>query len=279
MNLDLWQKKFTEKIAHNLQNEVGILVFATFGSISNGKNKYDIWSDIDGLLIVKDESYREFSDSLKWAEELGSIFAYQKNQEDNKQTIRLIFDDFKRLDIVIIKYSSIEDITLPEHGPYWSKIDIIFSRSEEITKLLKKTKKVISPPQFSDQQFQGLVNNFWFVASLAVYKVMRNDLLIAQHLFLDLYKNCLLLGMIIRDKDTGTNIHKTGGVGNEIAKDMHILLQSISQANVLGQIDQCGKEFDKLCSKWTNKYIPRYPKFEKFVLKARTEFSETPARE
>jgi len=262
-----------------LGNSGGILVFAIFGSLSNVENKYDIWSDIDGLLIVKDKSYTEFADSLKWAEELGSVFAYQKNREENKQTIRLIFDDFKRLDIVIIKYSSIEDITLPEHGPYWSKIDIIFSRSEEINKLLKKTKKVILPPQFSDQQFQDLVNNFWFVASLALYKVMRNDLLIAQHLSLDLYKNCLLLGMIIRDRDTGTNIHKTGGVGNEIAKEIHILLQSISQANVLDQIDQCGKEFDRLCSKWTNKYIPHHPKFEKFVQRAKGELSETPARE
>jgi len=42
MNLDLWHKDFIEKIAHNLQNEVGILVFAIFGSLSNVENKYDI---------------------------------------------------------------------------------------------------------------------------------------------------------------------------------------------------------------------------------------------
>lgn len=148
---------------------------------------------------------------------------------------------------------------------------MFFSKSDEITQKLKATKKEITLTSFTEQQFKDLVNNFWFVASLSLYKVMRNDLLIAQHLALDLYKDCLSLGMILRDRETGINIHKTGGVGNDIAKNLDIPLERITQLNVLNLIDNCGREFDQLCIKWNQDFSPRHKTLLPQIQKAKSE--------
>lgn len=269
MNSDLWQKDILEKITDSFRNNEKVVTFAVFGSISG--EEFDYWSDIDGLLVVEDEHYEDFANSLSWVEKFGNIFAYQKNQTETQVTLRLVFDDFKRLDFVVIKESDINNVVKPEKGPFWENINIIFSRSDEISKLLQKAKKVVLPPQFSGQQFQDLVNNFWFVFSLCLYKVARNDLLIATHLVLDLYKDCLLMGMIIRDRETDTNIHKTGGMGNEIAKNMEIKLQTVTQENILDILSQCGKEFDKLCLKWDQDYKSQQKDFQKFIRKAKDD--------
>lgn len=187
------------------------------------------------------------------------------------QTYRLVFEDFKKIDLVIVKKSAVDVIIQPHSGPYWKEINVLFSKSEEITQKIKNTKKENIKTSFTEQLFKDLVNNFWFIASLALYKVIRNDLLIAQHLALDLYKDCLMLGMILRDREMGTNIHKTGGMGNDIAKNLELSLEKISQINLLNLVDNCGKEFDRLCIKWNKNFLSKHSTLHQYIQKAKSE--------
>lgn len=271
MDKTLWQAETTIQLTDNFKENEDIIAFSIFGSTSSTENKFDFWSDIDGLLVVEDESFKKFSDNLKWIEFIGTIFTYQYQPGEHSQTYRLIFEDFKKLDLVVVKESKIDIVAQSYTGPYWKEINVLFSKSGEIAQKLKTTKKEITLTSFTEQQFMDLVNNFWFVASLSLYKVMRNDLLIAQHLALDLYKDCLSLGMILRDRETGSNIHKTGGVGNDIAKNLDIPLERITQLNVLNLIDNCGREFDQLCIKWSKGFLSKHKTLHPYIQKAKSE--------
>jgi hypothetical protein len=59
-----------------------------------------------------------------------------------------------------------------------------------------------------------MANAFWFKAVQAVLKVVRGNRLIALHLALDLLRDCCVLEMLLRDRDTGTSVHRDGGRGN-----------------------------------------------------------------
>ncbi len=66
-------------------------------------------------------------------------------------------------------------------------------------------------PFVTQEQFNEMVHSFRFKSILAVSKkVVGGDLLIALHLAQDLIRDCSVLGIILRDRATGTNIHKYG---------------------------------------------------------------------
>jgi hypothetical protein len=53
-------------------------------------------------------------------------------------------------------------------------------------------------------------NEVRFIAAMAVTKLGRGDRLIGVHLTLDLLRRCLLEAMLLRDRDTGTTVHRHG---------------------------------------------------------------------
>jgi hypothetical protein len=272
MKTTLWQEDTTQQLKEKFKKNDDSILFAVFGSTSSKENYLDFWSDIDGLLVLKDEAFEKYSNNIGWIEFIGNIFTYQHQPGEHSQTYRIVFDDFKKLDLVLIKESVIDAVLQPNVGPYWKEVTILFSKSTELEQKLKNTKKDFpSAPHFTDKQFIELVNNFWFNAQLALYKTVRNDLLIAQHLTLELYKDALLLGMIIRDRETGTNIHKHGGIGNDLIKTMTLPLKEINQINIINLIDNCGKEFDQLCIKWNKDFSTKHQVFIQFIEKAKKE--------
>lgn len=272
MEQALWQENTTEKLNDNFKDKEEIILFAVFGSTSSKENNSDFWSDIDGFLVLKDEAFKKYSNDINWIDFIGTIFTYQYQPGEHSQTYRFVFDNFKKLDLILIKESAVDTILESNSGPYWKEINVLFSKSTKLEQKIKEVKKDLSTaPHFNDKQFTDLVNNFWFNAQLALYKTVRNDLLIAQHLTLDLYKDVLLLGMIIRDRKTGTNIHKSGGMGNDLVKAIDLPLKEINQINIINLIDNCGKKFDKLCIKWDKDFTSKHQILTPFIEKARKE--------
>jgi hypothetical protein len=108
-----------------------------------------------------------------------------------------------------------------------------------------------------------MVNDFWFKAMLAGYKVIRNDLLIALHLALDLVRDCCVVGMMIRDRGEGTNIYREGGVGNSVVADLESACSTFAATGILDIIEQSGVQFDQLAAHWFDTYRERrYPLME-----------------
>jgi hypothetical protein len=60
-------------------------------------------------------------------------------------------------------------------------------------------------------------NNIRFTAAIAAAKLGRGDQLIGLHLTLDLLRRCLEQAMLLRDRDTGTTVHRHGSARDALA--------------------------------------------------------------
>ena len=79
-------------------------------------------------------------------------------------------------------------------------------------------------------------------------------MLIALHLTQDLIRDCCVLGMMLRDRVTGTNIHKDGGSGNQLVLQLQRAQQPFTPLGILDSIQECGEIFEKLASEWSSQY-------------------------
>lgn len=66
-------------------------------------------------------------------------------------------------------------------------------------------------------------NDIRFLAAIATTKLGRGDRLIGLHLTLELWKRCLEQAMLLRDRDTGTTIHRHGTGRDQLADQIHKL--------------------------------------------------------
>lgn len=63
-------------------------------------------------------------------------------------------------------------------------------------------------------------NDVRFLAALATAKLGRGDHLIGYHLTLELLRTCLVQAMLLRDRDLGTTVHRTGSDRDAMASEV-----------------------------------------------------------
>lgn len=234
-----------------------VVALALFGSALQDRTSIDLWSDVDFLLVVEEHAFSTFYPSVEWLRDLGGIFAREQSENPFHGTTRICFDDFRRLDLVVTAPSKLRNIEAWTSIPFWRGTSVLFSHSPEVTQILSqvRTSPKLTPPTQTD--FEHMTNHFWFKAMLAGYKVMRGDRLIALHLALGLIRDCCVLGMMLRDRATGTSIHREGGIGNSLVDDLQSTHDSYSAAGILHTIEQSAIQFDRLAQEWTNGYQPK----------------------
>lgn len=110
---------------------------------------------------------------------------------------------------------------------------------------------------------------FWFKASVAVTKVMRNDLLIGAHLALDLARDCLVFGMILRDVDAGDTVHRHGGAYNEIVDQVGTGFTQPTAKGILNFVLQCALTYDALAVSRFSTYAPKAALFRDWIRDAK----------
>lgn len=264
MDNDSWREETLDLLTNILQPDKQVLSLSLFGSLANSEIETDRWSDIDALLIVDDAAFDKYTLSADWLAPLGKIFSIQLSPN----VIKVIFDDFKKIDLVINTKSKIIN-----EEPFWTKQKFVFSNSDEIKKILEEKALTTIANNPNSYDLVKLANEYWYISFTAVTKLIRNDLLISLHLALELYRICLILGMWLRDKEAGTYIHRTGGVRNNVLEKMNIKLEEMTKEGILNLIEQCGEEFDKLALEWSPDYNPHSPLFKKVLTEARKDLS------
>ena len=85
------------------------------------------------------------------------------------------------------------------------RFDISFFYSKE---------KVELPAESFEDKVEAVVNEFWYITSLVIAKIGRGDYLVATHLALELCQMTILIQMLIRDDEKGTNVHRFGDKEN-----------------------------------------------------------------
>ena len=267
----LWQDTFLQHITALLGPHENVLALFLFGSYAKPVSQFDFWSDLDLLLVVKDEAYADFFPSRTWLEPLGNIFAYDQSADAARSTTRICFDDFRRADFVITSQTYFTNAKNWPKLPLHQNIQKVFSRSSKVDQVMLESypDPVFIPTAKSD--IEALTNQFWFKAMLAVQKVMRHDLLIALHLALDLVRDCSVLGMILRDRATRTRYHRNGGMGNDMVKQLAKTQQPYSRLGLLKMIEESSLVFDRLALQWSTDYQEKHQLLAEWIQKARAD--------
>ena len=272
--MKLWHTDMLDKLISCFELNEDVVGLLIFGSYSKPNFHYDYWSDIDVLLIVKNDQLEKFFPTIEWLDFFGRLYTYDQSADEFKCTTRACFENFNRIDFVI---TTEEKLTKLDHWssiPFSDGATILFSRSKVVDRLVRQN---IHQQEFSpatEDQFLGLVRDFRFKSMLAVYKVIRHDLLIALHLTQDLIRDCCALGMLLRDRAAGTNIHQHGGIGNQLVAQLETAQQPFTSVGILDSIKASHEIFEKLACEWSTTYKENRQLFLDWIEKAKLELHE-----
>jgi len=257
INNGSWQADLLDALSTRLKAEQSVKALVLTGSLADDDVVTDEWSDVDLTAIVADTAVTDLASQRTWLTSLGTIVGLERHDTPRSVTLRVCFAPDHRVDVSLVSESVFREAVAREdpaasraHKLLWSKIP---ETDQAIPRLFPK-------PTFdgiSEQSISDIVEGFWLKASVAVAKTMRNDLLIALHLALDLERDCLVLQMIRRDRELGTNIHRTGGFGNDIVSRFRRSNDCSGPQEILGIIDRSARVLDELASDLLPSYTPR----------------------
>jgi predicted nucleotidyltransferase len=250
----MWQDIVIRDLVALLQLNEEVLSVVVSGSCALSSIEKDAWSDVDLLVVVSEHAISRYFPALVWLQALGEIYAFEQNANQFTYTTRVCFTDFRRLDIVLTTEFALEQIDSWDSVSFWNGTLTLFSRSTRVNTILARNFEPLNPSPISAEQFQAMANRFWFKATIAATKVVRDDLLIALHLALDLGRDCCLLAMLLRDRDAGTNYHRHGGAGNDFVEQLQTAKSSYDALGILDGIEQSSIAFDSLAAQWSSDY-------------------------
>jgi hypothetical protein len=249
-----WQENMLDDLSSYFEPDKDVLGLLLFGSFSRQESRPDQWSDIDVLVVVMDNSLNRFFPATEWVHNFGKLYTYSQSADDFKCTTRACFENFNRIDFIITTESKAAEIRKWPGVPFYSGGKVIFSRSEVVDEIVAQKHYQQSFPTLSEEQFLEMVRDFRFKSVLAVYKVVRSDLLIGLHLALDLIRDCCVLGMLLRDRAMGTTIHTHGGAGNQLVAQLDVTRKPFTSLGILDNIKESNEVFEKLASEWSSNY-------------------------
>lgn len=257
MAVDGWQQKAIERVKAVLEADDDVKGLVLIGSYTRTDVGTDIWSDIDLVVTVADEALSRFSPATDWISAIGEPYCFSQSNTDDYHVTRAYLIDGSRLDIVIVSESSLERIGEWETNPLRYMNTCLFSRSPALDRALSMSFPPPTLKPVSSEEFDRMANDFWFKGMLAVSKIGRTELLVALHLCLDMIRDCLVLAMMLRDRETGSDHHRDGSQGNHSVGELENACRPFTAAGMLQSIMQSALTFDRLAGQWTECYKPR----------------------
>ena len=258
-----WQSACLLELDRLFKPRREVLAVIQYGSTARQAG-LDQWSDIDLLIVVQTGSISRFVPDVAWTRDLGQLFAYETYVYDSRAVARLCFEDFRRLDLVFASPDQLADIGQWGKAYLCGPIRVRFCKEASLLESLRPTARP-EPPGLSPEQFDTMVNRFWFGLMVAGTKVLRNDLVIGRHLALEAVQTCLVLEMVLRDRRTGTNFHREGGESNALAERFASVGAEPGAGGILDTLDVSAGVFDRLAEAWDAGYRRRSEPFGQWM--------------
>jgi predicted nucleotidyltransferase len=271
--MNFWQENTLEELVTILKPNEDVVALLLFGSCCRSERNFDYWSDVDVLLVVKESALENYYPETDWLSQLGNIYTYSQSLDEFKCTTRVCYDDFRRIDVIVTSEENLRAIGNWSRNPLSRKAKKLFSRSIIVDDFLKSVPVKPSITPISETRFQTMVNDFRFKSALAVYKIVRNDLLIALHLALDLIRDCCQLGMMLRDRIEGTDFHTQGGIGNQMVDQLQGTFKPFTPEGILAIVEQSNLEFEKLACQWSDIHHDNSQPLRAWIEKAKEKLS------
>lgn len=210
-----------------------------FGSVAAAL--HDSWSDLDVRLLVASGAVGAFFPEYAWLERFGRIYCVQHSVAPGHCGLRVVFEDLRRVDIMIV-----------ERG----------------TQLDQARWRAASELVLADRARDRPGDEFWIGAVDAVVTVVRDDLLVAAKLALDLSGRCLELALQLRDDQARP-------IGNEWVE--HVFAENASLAEpsaILDHILTSATLFEGLQRVANSGYLSRRRPLDDLIRQARTTTAE-----
>ena len=269
--MNQWHESMLDQLRANLEHNDDVLGILLFGSCSKPESTRDEWSDLDVLVVAKNDAMGRFFPTVAWLAIFGDLYSYSQSSDEFKSTTRVCFENFNRIDLVITTEEKLARVNDWPSVPFFSGTRILISRSVVVDEIARQR---LYPHKFAPargEQFLELARAFRFKSMQAVYKVVRNDLLIALHLTLDLIRDCCVLEMMLRDRETGTNIHKHGGIGNPFVSELEVTQKPFTAIGILDSITASNEVFENLACEWSKDYQEKRHLLQDWIEKAKLE--------
>jgi len=254
---DLWQSDAVHALRAALKDDDAVKALVLIGSCASRDVEPDPWSDVDVVVVVEDAAVPRFFPTLDWLDALGEVYASSLEDNGPPNVIRAYFTDGRRLDAIVLRESTLATIDDWGLNLFCYGARPLFSRCPALDRALERgfAPSASKPPPA--EHLARISDDFWFKAMLAVHKVARNDLLVALHLSLDLIRDCCVLGMLLRDRQTGTNHHRDGSAGEPFVDELTAAHHAYTAHGILRSIEQSSIIFDGLSSRWCESHRSR----------------------
>lgn len=149
----------------------GLVRVEPVGSVAAGF--HDAWSDLDVRLTVAAGAVGSFFPEVAWLERFGRVYCIDQRVLPDRCQSRIVFEDLRRLDL-----------------------DIVETEARFESDRWRRACEYVS----HDRERERPGDSFWFQSVDAVVKVVRDDLLSAAYVALELSQRCLELALHLRDE-------------------------------------------------------------------------------
>ena len=266
-----WQYAMAKELSARLKENSAVKAVVLTGSLADDAVEIDEWSDVDLKVIVADASLSALYHDTTWLAPDDEIIAVDRVEQGCSKILRVCLAPLRRLDISWIPVSELQNTSEWAVNPFPGKHAILWSRIPGLAELIAAI--ALAPPFEDDYgtRVGPMADSFWFKAAIAVGKVARNDLLVGLHLALDLVRDCLVLQMMLRDREKGTNVHRRGDGMKDVVARLCTRAETYSAAEILDVLVVCGPLFDELAAQLSCDYRKRWSALEPAVRRAGSE--------
>lgn len=257
-NEPTWHDRAVEQLSRIFVDDPGAKAFILRGSLARDA-LMDDWSDLDAAVILADSDLDRYTLSADWLASFRKVIGMERHEIGPGRILRVFLEGFQRFDLMFIAESSLSEKSFWDDHPIREPCSVLWSRLPGLEMKMASNLHTIEYREPPRGEIERTVDEFWLKAAQAIVKVVRNDLLIALHLALDLAREGLVLQMIRRDRALGTTIHRTGGWGNEIVSRFRYDAQNASGEEILELIRSSCDVFDELALDLLTEYDRRAP--------------------
>ena len=191
------------------------------GSILN-QDFLDAYSDVDMEIYLNDSSTVDMKGLIKALnQQFGTVFGYEIHSHESQDVLRICLANMLRFDLTFVYPGA---------------------------------KKPCPTNSAAPDAIDSVVNQFWFMSAMVLAKLGRRDYLIAAHLALELCQLIIVVQMLHRDAEKGTNVHRFGDgedvpvlrslvrLGNDNAP-----VEGSTRDDILSALFNAAECMDKMC--------------------------------
>ena len=111
-----WQDDLVNEMTVTLHVDPDVVALALFGSQTQSFR--DDFSDVDLLIVVRENTIDRFHPSVEWLRPFGEVYACDRSAGEWTRVARVCFRDLRRLDLAVTTEAALARVSDPRVNPW-----------------------------------------------------------------------------------------------------------------------------------------------------------------